>query len=279
MRQMPARTIVRRHTHADGERTQVETLDEFAALRLQLEWGADEALADEPIDRFVAARPTLATPAHSARVPSPPPALPVAAPPSSAAAIAAAAHDLPSLHAAMDAFEGCALRHTASSTVAPSGNPAAALLCVTEVPSPDDDRSGRSLSGALGERVDRILASAGLSREQLLFTPLIPWRPPGGRPVSEAEIAVCLPFFHRLLALAQPARMVLMGAGPFKILSAGAVSFRRARGTWKTVQPPGLPPLPALPMLAPEVWLSTAANKQAVWADLLTLHDALRPTT
>ena len=92
-----------------------------------------------PTNPSTASQPSvqpLPPPARSPRLPSPPPALPVAAPPSSAAAIAAAAHDLPSLHAAMDAFEGCALRHTASSTVAPSGNPAATLLVRHRSPKP-----------------------------------------------------------------------------------------------------------------------------------------------
>ena len=57
-----------------------------------------------------------------------------------------------------------------------------------------------------------MLASIGLARDALLLTPLIPWRPPGGRPPSAAEIAVCLPFLHRLIALTGPTRIVLAGA-------------------------------------------------------------------
>src|SRR5688500_7553576 len=97
----------------------------LAALRLQLDWGADEALADSPLDRG-AARPSppagepAALPAGrpaAARQAAPAPALvlpgraggPVAAPPAAARAaaeLAAAAGTLEALRAAMARFEG-----------------------------------------------------------------------------------------------------------------------------------------------------------------------------
>ena len=55
-----------------------------------------------------------------------------------------------------------------------------------------------------GQLLDRMLASIGLDRSHVLITNLIPWRPPGGRPPTEAEIAMCLPFLHRHLALLRP---------------------------------------------------------------------------
>lgn len=260
-------------------------LDDLAALRLQIEWGADDALLDTPTDRF-APPPATAGPAPAPRLPRPTPTLvPLAAGPGLAAQAtraAAAATDLASLHAAMDAFDACPLRGTATTTVAPSGNPAAGLVLVAEAPGPDDDRAGHAFSGPAGERLDRVLASAGLTRTDLFLTLMVPWRPPGGRPVSEAELALCLPFFHRLLALARPRRLVLMGAGPYRTLAAARApgddaGFRKARGTWRDITLPGFDtPIPAMPILAPEIWLGTPANKQSTWTDMLNLRAAFQ---
>jgi uracil-DNA glycosylase len=99
-------------------------------------------------------------------------------------------------------FDGCVLRGTASHTILPEGDPGAGLVLVGEPPSADDDRSGMAFAGPAGEYLDRMLAAINLSRTQLMLTPLIPWRPPGDRPPSPTELAICLPFLHRLIALA-----------------------------------------------------------------------------
>ncbi len=248
----------------------VDTLDHPAlldALRLQLDWGADEALLDEPQDRrapegAAAAPSELAGEADRKREP---PARTTAAA-RRPEPMRVVADSLEALHAALDAMDTHPLRHTAAHTVAPVGNPAAKLLFLAEAPGPDDDRSGLALSGPPGAQFDRILASAGLNRTRFLFAHLSPWRPPGGRPPSEPELALCLPHLHRLLELAEPTHVVLLGAAPVRALAPGA-----RRGRWATATTGHQ----ALPMQAPHLWLQSPAGKQAAWADLLTLRATL----
>lgn len=241
-------------------------MDDLAALRLQIEWGADESLAEAPVNQFTPASPT-ARPLALVR-----PALPTPAP-----AVPAAILDLAALQAALETFEACPLHATASTTVAPSGNPTAGLVFIGEAPGPDDDRSGHAFSGGPGAMLDRVLASAGLDRTHLLLAHLVPWRPPGGRPVNDHEVALCLPFLHRLLALTRPRHVVLLGNGPLRALTGHAAGLRQARGRWTAVPVPGMEEsVPALPMLSPDTWLKTAGNKQNTWTDLLTLVDIVQ---
>ena len=260
-------------------------MDDIAALRLQIEWGADEALLDAPVDRFSPSpqqpsepirRPVKPQPARPAMVPPPAAGSPHESVPVLARRQAAAAPDLAALQAATDTFDACLLRATASTTVAPSGNPATGLVLIGEAPSADDDRAGHAFSGPLGQSIDRVLASAGLDRTALLLTLLVPWRPPGGRPLSESEIAQCVPFLQRLLALAGPRHLVLMGAGPLRALAPEAATLRQARGKWVDISIPGIPkPIPTLPIHAPDAWLKTPAARQTIWADLLLLRHTL----
>lgn len=243
-------------------------MDDLAALRLQLEWGADEALDDAPLDRLAPAMPD--TPAPAARLPPAP--APIAVP--AATRHAAIAPDLAALQAALDALDH-PLRATATTTVAPSGNPGSGLVFIGEAPGRDDDRAGQAYAGAPGQALDAILQSAGLGRDALLLAFLVPWRPPGGRDPSPAELAACLPYLHRLLALARPRRLVLLGQGPLRALTP-LQALRPARGRWTQAAVPGLPdPIPALPMLPPDQWRKSAANKENTWADLLCLRQAL----
>ena len=263
-------------------------MDDLAALRLLMEWGADESLADAPVSRFAVQSaaalpgPVPAGPAapHQAIPRSAAPvvlrATPVAATIQEACALAGAAATLDALHAALDAFHGCQLRATATNTVRPSGNPTAGLVLVAEAPGPEDDRGGEAFSGRPGQILDRVLASIGLDRSSVLLTHLVPWRPPGNRAPSDAEVQACLPFLHRLLALAQPRILVLLGAGPARTLAGTAESARRLRGRWHPVAIPGRDtPAQALPLLPMDQWMRSSTTKRNLWADLLELRQSI----
>jgi len=65
------------------------------------------------------------------------------------------------------------------------------LLLIGDAPGAAEDRAGTPFAGPGGAYLDRMLASIALTREQLLLTSLIPWRPPGdgsgGRPTMEFQ--------------------------------------------------------------------------------------------
>ena len=69
---------------------------------------------------------------------------------------------------------------------------------------------------------------------------------------------------------------VLLGGLAAKTLTGSAESARRLRGRWRSAIVPGLEaPVPALPMLPLDQVARSPALKQATWADLLTLRQAL----
>ncbi len=269
-------------------------MDALTLLRLQIEWGADEALDDAPVDRLRApgAGPGQRqaggeVPGHS---PPPPPRTPSAAssplshrPPPGlapgtaaerAASAAGRARSIEDLRTALAAFDGCALRDTAASLVFAAGDPDAALMLIGEPPGEAEDRSGTPFAGPDGMLLDRMLASVGLRRDGLLLTPLIPWRPPGGRLPSAGEIAVCLPFLHRLIALVRPRRIVLAGALAARTLL--GPTRRRPGPAWTDTALPGLSaPVPTLVMPSPALVARTPGARREAWAALRLLRRTL----
>ncbi len=250
--------------------------DALAALKLQIEWGADEALDEAPVNR---ARPPAPAPCPTREAPAPPravmPAARTVASVVQAEQAAAGADSLDALRAALAGFEGCALRDTAANLVFGEGRKAD-LMLVGDVPGPDEDRSGRPFVGPAGALLDRMLAGIGLARDDIRIAMLVPWRPPGGRPPSETEIALCLPFLLRHVALAAPRRLVLLGPLAARALLPATGSRRRTRGTWVDLAVPGLAaPVPALATASPASLLASAAGRRAAWADLRVLRRAL----
>ncbi len=253
-------------------------MDMLAALRLQIEWGADEALADAPVDRMaaaaVAAVKQLPQPASASRLAPPAQARPGGV--ARAQLVSMAANTTEALRQALASFTDCPLAATATNLVFSDGSAESGLVVVGDVPGDDEDRTGRPFAGAAGDLLDRMFASVGLTRAAMLMTNVVPWRPPGGRPPTEAEVQTCLPFLWRHLTLLRPRLVVTLGALPARVLTRRDDGIRRLRGRWADLAIPGLPAtVPMLPMLHPSYLLQTPAAKREAWTDLLALRRTL----
>lgn len=255
-------------------------MDSLTALRLQIEWGVDEALEAEPVDRMIVrAKPAVAVapavgaePVTLAR----PVVRPVANAAQLAQELASAAESVDALRAVVAGFEGCGLSATATSLVFSDGNPEAGLMLVGDAPGADEDRAGLPFMGPAGQLLDRMLGSVGLDRTACLMTTVIPWRPPGNRNPTDAEVSVCLPFLLRHIALVRPRHLVLLGALATQSVLGTKGGIARQRGRWVEAEIPGLDgPVAVLPMLSPGFVLNNPASKAVAWADMLKLRRAL----
>lgn len=248
------------------------------ALRLQWEWGADEALLDAPQDRRHAAAPPPpaeappAAPLRPVQAQRPAPAMPAG--PAEARTLAESCQSLVELEEVMRNFTGCALRDTATQLVFADGAADARLVLVGEAPGAEEDRAGKPFVGPAGLLLDRMLASIGLDRSKVRIINAVPWRPPGNRAPTEAELALCRPFLHRHIALIAPRGLMALGAVAAKALlpAEGAMGIRRLRGTWREAEIAGLgAPLPCLATYHPAYLMRTPLAKAEAWRDLLTL--------
>jgi len=258
----------------------------LALLRWYVEMGADEAIGAKPVNRF-APVPVVEVPTPVSRPrPQAAPAT-AAAPPKvlteslgeaaqSARRLAAAAETVAALAALVAGFDGCGLKHTATNTVFADGNPAAPVMVIGEGPGADEDRIGRPFVGRAGQLLDRMLAAIQLDRESVHITNVVYWRPPGNRTPSTAEIAACLPFVLRHVALVHPKILVLAGGTAAGALLPGGQGITRLRGRWFDLEIPGLAaPVPTLPMFHPSFLLRSPERKREAWRDLLALRARL----
>jgi DNA polymerase len=257
-----------------------EHLALLESLRWQIAMGADEAIleAAAPRARQPAAPPPAAEPRRATPEPGPAPAAPRKATPhgEAAAALAAQAATLDELREAMAGFTGSPLRETATNLVFGDGVPGAPVMVIGEAPGAEEDRQGKPFVGASGQLLDRMFGSIGLSRaESLYITNILPFRPPGNRTPTDAEIALFLPFVLRHVALARPRLLVLAGG----VAAKGVLQLRdgitRLRGRWHQVSILDDKVLMALPTLHPAYLLRNPIAKRDAWADLLMLQRAM----
>jgi DNA polymerase len=270
-------------------------------IAFYLDAGVDALLGEEPVNRIaddlatarlgeaaafaaedrMARRVRSESPSMTTKSPAAPqrPA-PVAAPASPDAAVMAAreaarnATTLEELQALLTAFEGCALRATATQLVFADGNPQSGVMFVGEAPGYDEDIVGRPFVGRSGKLLDRMMAAIGIDRTSSYIANVVPWRPPGNRTPIPQETAICLPFIRRQIELANPDVLVCLGGPAMQTLLGVKDGITRSRGRWFPYDT-GRREIRALATFHPAFLLRSPLQKRFAWRDFLALKKAL----
>jgi uracil-DNA glycosylase family 4 len=265
-------------------------------LAYYLEAGVDAPVGEEPVDRFAddaaptdpAVRDTGQSPAALDEVGVRPHPEERSAgsrlegrapPPPDAAAMAAreavnGIATLKDLRAALDVFEGCALKGTATQLVFADGNPQAKIMFVGEAPGRDEDIEGLPFVGRSGKLLDRMLIAIGLDRSNVYIANIIPWRPPGNRTPTPQESQICLPFIQRQIELVDPDILVCLGGPSAQTLLGIREGITKMRGRWFAYHT-GKREIRAMPTFHPAFLLRSPLQKRLAWRDFLAIKKAL----
>ncbi len=251
----------------------------------QVEAGADEAVSEsaglsawvgkkalenkpEPAPSIIAPRPRITSVSETT---GPIPFVSASASPTAAS--------IEELRVELERFEGCPLKTTAMNTVFADGNPSAPIMFIGEAPGEDEDRQGRPFVGVSGKLLDQMLAAIGLDRTHVYISNILFWRPPGNRSPTDAELAACLPFAERHIALVKPKLVILLGGVAAKNLLRTRDGITKLRGRW-TEYTPHLgkkeeESFRCLPTLHPAYLLRQPASKRQAWHDFLLIKQEI----
>jgi len=181
--------------------------------------------------------------------------------------IANACNSLAELKAALEAFEGCALKQFANTTVFADGNPDARIMFIGEAPGYEEDKTGLPFVGRAGKLLDKMLGAVELDRTSAYIINVLPWRPPDNRNPDLTEVAKCIPFLRRHIELHAPEVMVLLGGSPLRHVLGKTEGILQSRGKWLQYHAGGRM-VPVMPTLHPAYLLRNPAEKKAAWTDL-----------
>lgn len=273
----------------------------LSALKWQADMGIDCALRDTAIGLYAAdmaqmpvSAPVSASTSISAHPPSKTPSVTALADtmpsiphtfgddasrnalPCARSGDLSALQTLEDLKSALQAFDGCALKKTASNLVFADGNPAADIMLIGEAPGRDEDRMGLPFVGAAGQLLDRMLKSIGMDRQNVYITNILPWRPPGNRTPSPEETQLLWPFLRRHIQLKAPKIIFALGGSSAKLLLNTQTGILKLRGQMQEIDfsdaGDGSLLIPVLPSLHPAYLLRAPNMKKQAFLDLLHLQ-------
>jgi uracil-DNA glycosylase len=254
------------------------------ALAWLVDMGADEVILDQSVNRFAESlvpeppKPAVASPPRFA--PQSAPAPRAATLPDQAAADAKAqadaCHSLEALTQALNYFDANPLRKGATKLSFIEGNRQASILVLSDRPRNEEDKSGQVVAAKARVLLQNMLAAIGLNigdepaPRNVMLMNFVSWRPPGNRQPSDNEVAACLPFSARAIALLQPKLILALGSLGGQYLAGGDASIIRQRGKWLSFGD-----VPLLATLHPDELLKAPTQKKLAWRDLQAFKSKL----
>ena len=105
----------------------------------------------------------------------------------------------------------CPLHQNRSRAVPGEGPENAEIMLIGEAPGFNEDKQGRPFVGAAGQFLEKLLASANLSRDDVFITNTVKCRPLNNRDPLPVEMATCRKYLDRQIAAIAPKVIVTLG--------------------------------------------------------------------
>jgi uracil-DNA glycosylase len=164
----------------------------------------------------------------------------------------------------------CPLYQGRTNIVHTEGSRKARLMFVGEAPGADEDAQARPFVGRAGQLLTRIIESLGLKREEVLIGNVNRCRPPGNRPPTPDEAAICKPFLLREIAAVAPDVIVVLGNTAMRNLLEVKEGITKVRGRFQDYKG-----IKVMPTFHPAFLLRDPAKKRETWEDLKKVRDYL----
>lgn len=167
----------------------------------------------------------------------------------------------------------CPLYERRTHIVHTNGNHHARLMFVGEAPGADEDAQAKPFVGRAGQLLTKIIEAIGFKREEVLIGNVNRCRPPGNRPPTPEEVAMCKPFLLREIAAVQPEVIVVLGNTAMRNLLDIKQGITKVRGEFQNYHG-----VKVMPTFHPAYLLRDPSKKKETWEDLKKVRDYLDST-
>jgi DNA polymerase len=130
----------------------------------------------------------------------------------------------------------CRLKDSRTQVVFGEGPVPCDLLFIGEAPGEVEDQTGRPFVGPAGKKLDEVLASVGIQREQVYISNTVKCRPPNNRLPQKDEMETCWPYLEAQIYHLKPKIIITLGNAPTQLLlntQEGITTLRGKFIPWK----------------------------------------------
>lgn len=151
-----------------------------------------------------------------------------------------------------------------------TGDENARVVVVGESPGPPDAESEKPFMGPVGQLLEKILASIGLTREEVYLTNVVKYIS-AGEELTPDVLKFFIPFLHREISAVRPEVIISLGNTPTRALLNTKKPISKIRGGFVDYQGIAL-----MPTFNPAYLLRDPTKKREVWEDMKAVRDLLK---
>ena len=132
-------------------------------------------------------------------------------------------------------IEDCSLKNNSKKIVLGDGNINSSIILIGEAPGIEEDKTGLTFMGEVGNLLKKMLIAINIKRENIYTTYAVNFRPPEDRKPSSVEIKRYSQFLQKHISIIKPKIIILMGSTAMESLTGLNSKITIERGKWKEV--------------------------------------------
>ena len=175
--------------------------------------------------------------------------------------------ELNELRLQINSIIDCDLKNNSKKIVLGDGNINSPIMLVGEAPGIQEDNSGLTFLGEVGDLLKKMLNAINIKKENIYSTYAVNFRPPEDRKPTSTEIKRYSQFLQKHISIIKPKLIILMGSTAMESLTGLNSKISLERGKWKEVIVQNTT-YNVIITFNPSYLLRAPENKKYSWEDL-----------
>ena len=167
----------------------------------------------------------------------------------------------------INSIENCNLKDNSQNLVLGDGNINSPIMLIGEAPGVEEDNSGKTFKGEVGDLLNKMLLAIEIKRENIYCSYAINFRPPEDRKPTSQEIKRYSIFLKEHIAIINPKIIILMGSSAMEAITGINSKISSERGKWKETILKNKT-YPVMISFNPSYLIRFSENKKYSWEDL-----------
>ena len=174
---------------------------------------------------------------------------------------------LKELQSQINSIENCSLKDNSQNIVLGDGNINSSIMLIGEAPGIEEDKSGSTFKGEIGELLNKMMLAIGIKRQNIYCSYAINFRPPEDRKPTAQEIKRYSVFLKEHISIINPKIIILMGSSAMEAVTGINTKISSERGKWKETILKNKT-YPVMISFNPSYLIRFPENKKYSWEDL-----------
>ena len=167
----------------------------------------------------------------------------------------------------INSIENCSLKDNSQNIVLGDGNINSSIMLIGEAPGIEEDKSGSTFKGEIGELLNKMLLAIGIKRQNIYCSYAINFRPPEDRKPTSLEIKRYSVFLKEHISIINPKIIILTGSSAMEAVTGTNTKISSERGKWKEIILKNKT-YPVMISFNPSYLIRFPENKKYSWEDL-----------